>query len=435
MKKVLCAGTAALLAVSLCGCKVRFGTNREPALDTVVARATSGENPEELSVTYEAFRQEYKYFLESNGIEDDTDETVAYTCTQQKMKIINYLVNEQIILRKAKEMDAFTLTDEEQEEVDKAAEERLALHIAYYGSLAEMELAEQNSSGEQSDDEVSAAESAPTLTDEEKEEIGKQKLDEMLEECGMTRDTLRWWMQSDKITEKLQAAVGETVERSAAEEEFKNVQKEAENYYNNNMMMYSQGGYDKIWLPDSARLIKHVLLAFDDDVRAEISSLRSEGKDDEADKKRSEAAEALKPKQEEVEKKLDDGEKIDDLIKEYSADASGSAAYPDGYIVYPNGVTYMEEFQEAAFVPKNIGDRTTCVTDYGVHIMEYAGKAKVSDEDVDAFTDYLHGQLKIKAFSDKMSEWLEEYAFEIDYETLGLEDPNKKESAETAATE
>ena len=273
------------------------------------------------------------------------------------------------------------------------------------------------------------------MTDEEKEEIGNQKLDEMLEKCGMTRDDLRWWAQSSKITEKLQADVGNVVERSTAEEEFKNVQAEAERLYKEDMTKYTQGGYDQIWLPENSRLIKHVLIAFDDEVSKEIYTLRLEGSDDEADKKRAEAAEKLRSKQEEVEKKLDDGSKIDDLIKEYSADASGSAAYSDGYTVIPNGTTYMEEFQEAAFVPEKIGDRTTCVTDYGVHIMVYAGDAEISDESIKAFTDYLHEQLKLKEFTDKMSEWAEEYAFEIDYETLKLDDPAKDESSEATVSD
>lgn len=421
------------MAGALCGCSVKFGTHKEPKLDAVVAHATKSEDLEEMNITYEMFRKEYKYYLVNSGIDDDTAEMVAEMCKTQRSKIINYLVNEQIILRKAKEMGIYDLTEEEQREVDEDFDDKIAEQVKYYGNLAEKELAAQNADssadGEQSDE----TESVPAMTDEEKEEIGNKKLDEMLEKCGMTRDDLRWWAQSSKITEKLQKEIGDTVDYSMAEEEFKGVQKQAEELYKTNMTQYTQGGYDQIWLPEGSRRIKHILIGFDDDTRLAISTLRQEGSDDEANKKREEEAEKLKPKQEEIEKKLDDGGKIDDLIKEYSADAAGSSSNPDGYTVIPNGTSYMEEFQKAAFVPEKIGDRTTCVTDYGVHIMVYAGNASVSDEMVKQFKDYMYEQLKLKEFADKMGEWANDYAFEIDYETLRIDAPVEEEENSDAS--
>ena len=416
IKKIIRAGAALLTAAVLSGCSVKVGTNKEPKLDTVVAHPTNDERMEEMNITYEMFRKEYKYFLVSAGIEDDTGETAAAYCTSQRQNIINYLINEQIIIRKAKEMGLYDLTEEEQKEVDDALAEQIAEQVEYYGNMAALELS------------ADGGESASAMTDEEKEKIGNQKLDEILEKCGMTRDDLRWWAQSSKITSKLQNALAETVPYSEAEKTFREVRDLAEELYKTDISQYTMSGYDEIWLPEGSRLIKHVLIGFDDDTASEITALRREGSDEEADKKRAEAAEKLASKQEEIEKKLEEGASIDELIKEYSADAQGSAAYPDGYTVIPNGVEFMEEFQKAAFVPEKIGDRTTCVTDYGVHIMVYAGNAKITDETIKEFTEYLYEQLKQKEFSDKMSEWAEEYAYEIDYETLRLEDPEKENS-------
>ena len=420
LKKAVRVGAAILMAGVMSGCSVKLGTNKEPKLNAVVAHPKD-ERLEEMNITYEMFRKEYKYFLVNSGIENDTNETVAAYCTQQRQSIINYLINEQIILRKAREMGLYDLTDEEQKEVDADFDAKIAEQIKYYGNQAELEAIADSGGTDDSEQETEPS----AMTEEEKEEIGNQRLEEMLEKCGMTLDDLRWWAQSSKITEKLQNALGDNVPYSRAEEEFKGVQELAQELYNTDMMQYSMGGYDQIWLPDGSRLIKHILIGFDSDTGSEIKTLRSEGSDGEADKKRAEAAEKLKEKQQEIEEKLDSGEEIDKLIKEYSADAEGSAAYPDGYTVIPNGETYMKEFQEAAFVPEKIGDRTTCVTDYGVHIMVYAGNARISDEAVKEFTEYMHEQLKSKEFSDKMSEWAAEYAFEIDYGTLRLEAPEK----------
>lgn len=441
--KILCASTAVLLAGALCGCSVKFGTNKpftigegkEPRLDLAVAYPTAEGAPEDMDITYEMFRKEYAYFLVNKGITNDTDETAAASCKEQRGAIINYLINEKIILSKAKEMGLYELTEEEQAEAEKDYDEKIAQYVGIFGDQAELELISKNPGGGTAQSGAEGSEtSEPSMTEEEKEEIGNKKLDEMLDKCGMTRDDLLRWSQSSKITEKLQEKLGEAVTMEDAEREFKGVQEIAQQLYKEDMSSYTSGSYDQIWLPDGSRLIKHVLLGFDDDVRQEIYNLRLDGKDEDADKKRAEAAEALKSKQEEVEKKLDDGTKIEDLIKEYSADKGGSEAYPDGYTVIPNGTSYMEEFQKAAFVPEKIGDRTTCVTDYGVHIMVYAGDAKLSEEIVRSFTEYLLTQLRSKEFSDRMREWTEEYAYEIDYDALRLDDPSAEESSAVSDT-
>ena len=414
LKTIINIGTAILMAGVLSGCSVKFGTKKEPKLSAVVAHPTNGA--EGMDITYEMFRQEYRFYLTSNDIEDDTLDTVAYYTASQRRTIINNLIIEQVALRKAEEMGVYELTEEEQKEVDDSTADLIKQYIKYFGELAASELAANGSEG------------ASSMTDEEKEEEGNRRLDELLEKCGMTRDDLRRWVQSGKITEKLQALLAENVTYSMAEESFKEFQKSAEELYNNDVSQYTMAGYDQMWLPAGSRQIKHILIGFDDDLQKELKTLRADGKDDEADKKRAEAAEALKEKQEEIEKKLDEGGKLDDLIKEYSADADGSAAYPDGYTVIPNGVTYMDEFQKAAFVPEKIGDRTTCVTDYGVHIMVYVGDAKISDEAIKEFTDFVFDQLKQKEYSDRMTEWMEEYDFDIDYEALRLVAPEEESS-------
>lgn len=446
LKKILCSGTALVLAGALCGCSIKFGVNKEPKLDAVVAKATNGENYEEMKITYEDFRKEYKYYLVNSKIEDDKAEDVAATCKQQRTKIINYLINEQVYLQKAKEMGLYELTEEEQKEVDEDVESKIAQQIKYYGEQAEQELIKQSESNTESasasdssgdtsaesndtsGEQTSETESVPSMTDEEKEQKGSEMLDSMLSQCGMTRDDLHWWAQSSKIYEKLKAKLGENVSYEDAEEKFKEYQAQAEKLYNSDVDTYQQQYMDQVWLPEGSRLIKHVLLGFDSETQSEIKNLRNDGEDEKADKLRAEKAEELKSKQEEVEKKLDDGEDISKLITEYSADATGSMMYPDGYTVIPNSNQYMEEFQKAAFVPQKIGERTSCVTDYGVHIMVYVGDAKVSEETLKAYTDKIYELLQQNEYAEKMSEWTKEYDFDIDYDALRIDAPTDESS-------
>lgn len=430
--KIFRAGAALFLAGALCGCSMKFGTRTEPKLDKVVAYATGGEDIDDLNITYEEFRKEYKFILANSGIDDDTKESIAAACKQQRSTIINTLIVQKIYARLAKEMGVSELTDEEQQEIDEEHEKTVESFIKQLGERAEQELEESQASGgsdgETSEEETSET-SAPSMTDEEKREAGSKKLDEILEKAGMDREDMREWEVTAKIVEKVQNAIYNSVDRADAEKKLKDLQSEGEEYYNSEISKYEQGGYSQVWLPDGSRLIKHVLLAFDSDTQTQIRSLRSEEKDDEADKLRTEKAEELKSKQEEVEKKLDDGENIDDLINDYSADKAGSANYPNGYTVIPNGTTYMEEFQKASFVPKKIGERTICVTDYGVHIMVYAGDAKVSDEDLKYAVDTLYANMGSEELDKIFTERVEEYAFEIDYDALRLDKPAEESSA------
>lgn len=466
--KILRAGTAILLAGALCGCTIKMNTKKEPKPDAVVAFSKTGA--EELKVTYEAFSKEYKYYLVNSGITDDTLESVADTCKVQREKVINYLIDEQVIMQKAKELGVYELTEEDQKAVEDDFAEKIKAQVEYFGDQAEKE-AEQQTSAAQSEnqndehadvktestgesasetgdesasgetasnvtsEDTSGTESKSVLSDEEKESLGNDMLDDMLEKCGMTRDDLYAWAKNSKIIEKVREKLGENVTREDAEKEFENFKKQAEELYKSDVGSYQQQGYSDIWLPEGSRLIKHVLLGFDNDTLTQIQDLRKDGKDDEADKLRAEKAEALKSKREEVEKKLDGGEKLDDLIKEYSTDATGSMMKPDGYTVIPNGTQYMQEFQDAAFVPEKIGDRTTCVTDYGVHIIVYTGNAEISEKSANSFVDYMLEQLKLREYADKIEEWDKEYVFEIDYAALRIDDPAKESSVPESAEE
>lgn len=432
LTKIFRSGAAVLLAGALCGCSVKFGTNKEPKSNSkepksnsVVAHATSGEDYEDMQITYEQFRKEYWYVLVNSDIHDDTnlDEYLDAQCKAQREKTIKYLINEQVIMKKAKELGVYELTDEEQAEVDKQYDEMVAAQIEKWGEAAAAELAASETSGD-------SETSVPEISDEEKERLGKERLEQMLAECGMTYEHLKWWAQSSRIADKVYEEVVKDIPQSEVTEKYNLLVEEAKRVYADDKSSYFQVGYIDLWLPEGSRLVKHVLLGFDDDTKQKIYNLRLEDNDSEADTLREEAAAALEEKRQEVEQKLDDGAKIDDLIAEYSADKAGSAAYPDGYTVVPDDTRWMSEFTKGAFVPENIGERTVVVTDYGVHIMIYAGNAKTPDGAREKFENLILNNLKNEKYKNAVNEWIEEYAYEFDYAKLRIDDPNAETSAE-----
>lgn len=406
INKILCAGTAVLLAGAISGCSVKVGTNAEPELDAVIAEPTNGADESGLKVTYGDFKREYDYTLNGAGIEDDTDSNYAEVCKNQRNTIITYLINEKIILKKANEMGIASLTEEEMNAVEEEYNSLVDEQVKIYGENADYGTVE-----------------ASSVSDDKKTERGNKEFDEFLARCNLTRDDLLTWQTNSAITDKVINEIGKTVDYSKAEESYAEYQAQIESLYKESVLQYEQNGFSSVWVPEGSRMIKHILLGFDEDTQALIKSDRQKGDDEAADKLREEKAAELQDKADEVQKKLDAGEDFNTLLMTYSNDAASSSANPDGYLVVPNGQMYMKEFQAAAFVPEKIGGRTVCVTDYGVHIMIYAGDAKVSEEDKKSFTDYLYDQLKNAAFSEKMDEWRAEYNYKIDYAALRLDDP------------
>ena len=430
MKKLRIISAAAAAAVLLSGCSISVGTNRDTRIssiqgvkdDEVVATPLgTGSGESDMDISYLDFKKEYLYYLDSYGITDDTDESTASTCTEQRATIINYLINEKIILDQADKMGIGTLSEEEtaalNEEFDALVDEQIAYfgENADYGTLATGEV----------------------ISDDEMQERGGELFDEFLAQSGLTRDDLYMWQVSAAITEKVQDEVTKdvSVDRDEAQAQYDAYVDSVKALYEDDVEEYENGSYYVFWIPEGSRRIKHILLAFDDTVSDEITLLRESDGDEAAEEYRAEQAELLQSELDEVMELIEDGSDFDELIETYSADSTGSSYYPDGYLVVPNGVTFMTEFQTAAFELENVGDITTCVTDYGVHIMLYASEAYVPQENIDSYVDYLYEVMteneKTTVFSEKLSEWKQEYDYQISYDLLAIEESS--DTAESSA--
>lgn len=434
LTKIIKAGAAVLLAGALCGCSVKFGTKKQPKSDKVVAHATAGDNIEDMKITYERFRKEYWYVLVNSDIHDDTnlDEALDAQCKEQRSKSVQYLINEQVIMTKAKELGVFELTAEEQAEVDKDYEEMIATAIAKEGDAAVTELTlaaieEANSN--------STEISLPELSDEEKKALGKERFEKILEECGMTYDDLKWWAQTSRIADKVYEAVATDIPQADVDAGYEALLEQAKTMYKEYNAYYFQMGYGDVWLPEGTRMVKHVLLGFDEETQKEIQALRKDYKNTDAKKLREEAAAALEEKVEEVLQKLDNGAKLDDVITEYTADKEGWEANPDGYVVTPDDTRWVTEFKEGALAIENIGERTVVATDYGVHIIVYTENAKITADSVEKVKNLLKTNLQNEKYSELVESWIAEYAYEIDYATLRIDDPNAPDETSGGAEE
>ncbi len=403
LKKIIVFVCIFLCAAILSGCEVKFGTNPKVDPKQVVAKPTRLCFTGELDVTFEEFNKQYLFYLYANDLDEETED--ADLCKELRESIINNIIYDKIMVLKAKEFGCYTLTEEEAKEVQEEYDNEIETEITTFGENAD----------------YSDLPEGTEITDEMKKERGEQEFNKMLEDSGMTRDDFYELIKNYYISQKMINYYVDKVDKSESEEMLNEYVDQIKTIYETDPATYEQGGYSSFWIPEGSRYIKHVLLGFDDETQAAIKKYRDEDNDEAADQLREEKAAELADKQAEVEKALDDGEKWEDILLEYSADATGSSAYPDGYLVVPNGQSYVAEFQEAAFVPENVGDRTVCISDYGVHIMIYASKAEVTEENRNDIIEYLSYNIAQNTLAEEMSKWNEEYAFDIDKEALRIQ--------------
>lgn len=417
LRKITAAFAAAVITLA-CGCSIRSSSDAAWPTGTV-------DDKKALTISVDDFNKKYKFWLSLEKIPDDTAAEVTEECATQRSNIINGLINEKIVLDQAEKL-GITLTEEDQAEIEET-----------YNALIEQYIENLKSSvnaGETGTSEVNGE--AAILEEAEK------LFDETLTACGMTRDDILMTVRSKTIADKLKQKLAEStpVEYSDAEAEYNELMEGVRQLYEDTPEYYeSYSYYSYYWIPENSRMIKHILLTFDENDKTDISTLRANGDDETADTAREAAFEKIRPQAEDIIRQLDEGADFDALIQEYSKDP-GSVSNPEGYLVVPNGKIYYKEFQQGAYELEKIGDYKLVTTDIGCHIILYAADAKVDEETTQEILDVIYSQLQDDAaetaYNTAMEQWHSEYNYEVAYKTLNIDEPavTAESAASTAAS-
>ena len=406
---------AVVLSATLCGCSIKFGTNIKPDNNYYVAKPSDSALLDKLGVTYAEFMNDYTYYLNKMGIKDDKAESVAETCKNYRQSIIESLILEKICELKAEEYGVTGITEDEEAWVKASADKIISERISYYAANADYGSVDPS-----------------TLSDEDKQKRGGEELDKALAQLGLTRDEYYKKQRRYMLGFYVRDAVAEELGKTEAEKIFDQNAALAKETYESSVSDYEQNNLSQYYIPEGSRIVKHILLNFDSETSESISNLRLSDDDAGADKLRAEKAEAFSDKVEEILGKLDAGEDWDTVSNEYSYDKMGNIMYPNGYLVVPNGTGYVEEFQEAAFVPEKVGEITQCVSDYGIHIMMYIGEAKISESDRQAVVDSIFSSQLQEEFINKTNEWIKGYGFydNMDYDVLKIDKPDDEQTSQ-----
>ena len=367
--------------------------------DKVIA---SCEGKEDMNVTFGQFIKEYKYYLENYGYSDDTSADNALTLQQQRERIVNYLINEQIMRVKFEELLP-EFTEEELEDI-KADGDKM---------ISDMK---------QSCKDGITSMSIEKYSDEELDKLADDAFKQLLEECGMTEEDLHSWAYTSAIQDKLLEYVNKdyTLDYSEAEEQAQNVIDGAKSSYESDPANYDGNSFSSLYIPEGSRYIEQIVLKLPDTDITEINELRDNGDDEGADALREEKLKSLDERLAEVKGRIDGGDDFEALMKEYSDDSDTSAKY----LITPGSQIYVEGLAEEAMGISEVGGMVTFGSDYGYHIIKNLGDAEVDPEERDKMTqtiyNYLLSNYQAANFSAAVREWREEYNYTIDRDTLLL---------------
>lgn len=435
-KKILPALLAAAMILNLTACNggnaktstpsdpenpsASFGAWDQIDRNLIVASVPDAENPDEFNITFGDFYSEYLYYLLSYGIEDDMSDAYREACRGFREEIIDYLQFEHIFLKVAEEkgVGVSSLTESELSEIQTNADSAHENFRSKYYSMVIEELGE-----DASEDAIRERQEELLVAD-----LGRAEL---------TTDIFTTWERNNLIQSKLAALLTENIEITEEEidQMFGEYVQMAKDALASDPLSYeSNSTYTWIYVPEGTRLADQILFLFDEETRQAITEARSAGNDEEADQLREQAYEQqLKERTRALLERIQNGEDFNALQAELNEDGAD-----DPYAVIVGSKRYVSEFTEATFSIAEIGGVSDpAVSDYGVHVIQYAGDASVTDEDLaeirQSMKEYLIAQEQTAIQQAAYEEWLARFPYVVDYDLLQLNETAQTEEQPTDA--
>ena len=348
---IICLVLAGALALGGCG----SAQSTEDATATsvpdeakVIVAEVDGE-----PIYYDDYYTQLSGICAQMGISPD-DENAAYF----KDSIVESMVSQKVLNKMLTDKGYMNLTDEQHAQAEKDAETDLN---SYVEQSFKTEIEEKLGEG---------------YTDEQYAAELESYRQQMLEGAGMSWDEV---VQTYKLNVAEEAARAELVNVEPTEAEVraeydKKVASDKESMDEDPSVYESSAMYGSTiyYVPAGLRSVKQVLIKIDDKASEAISLLRQNEYNDQADQLLEKALADIKTKADEVLSKIQSGAvTFDQAVKDYNED---DGMPETGYAVSEGSDTYMEPFTTGAMALAKIGDISGLVaTDYGYHILQYAG--------------------------------------------------------------
>ena len=347
----------------------------------------------------------YRYYYE---LTDDNEMTDAHISDRNTLleDAYNIVLEYEIIKQYGKEYTSVEVTDEMKELISQDVND-LVLSIENGAKTIVEELVVKD-------------------PDMDQEFALQKRIEERKEYRGVNSGDYAKTRECERMVEKV---------RSDISAEYEPTEKAIQNYYDTylsiqrNYIIDNKAYYDQyaqesvnLYVPEGFYYVKNLLIAIPEEKRTEISNLRNEGKDEEADKLRDEELEKIRSKVNEVTARLGRGESYESLLDSYGEDPGmkpGSQYAETGYRVYEGVRSYDENFVNGALALKNAGDVSEPIeSDFGFFIIKLMEKTEAHDVPLEEVKDKIREVLietKAKEYYDEIYENWKRNAVIVEY--------------------
>ena len=395
----LCAG-AILLSVAACGMV---------EVDAAKDNARIAAKVDDIEITKGEWREMYESYAAQYGITDEIANDPQYkeAVTEFKNQLLDALVMDKIGLQEMK-ASGMTLTDEEKAEIQENAEG----YIEQQRSFARMEWEEK-------------AKTDKTI-DVEKEV--ENAVNEWLSINNLSQETIMERYSEDKLMQKFMAQLLDDV--TATNDEVKAqydayVESQKTEFATEGALDYAEyQGTVITYRPAGYVRVKHILIRLDETTRNQVSTLRTEKNDTQADQVRTEGLKQIQAKADEVLSKVKAGEDFDALIEQYNDDPGmqNSPTKETGYTLGKSSF-YRQEFIDASLALPTVGDASELVvTDEGYHIIKLLEKLPEGPVDYEKVRETIEKEVvdgkKGVRWSELLEEWKPKHKIEYHYNIL-----------------
>lgn len=430
---------ALLLVMTMCfaltACKKDAASASSTATDAPAATEATAEptgNPDDVMLTvgsdtvtraeYETYLNTLNSYYSNYGYDTTSADMAAMLKAIALETSLEYVVMDQKVVELG-----LTLTEEEKAAVIAEAqtqwESTIADGLSYYGITDESTEEERNATTLSVLAELeSMGYTAESYQEDAVKNAAYDKLyTEITKDVAVTdEEVVEYYnslVEADKATYENNAAAYEQAQ-----------------YMNQLYAMYGMSDYvqELYYKPAGYRLVTHILLEVDEALLTAYTDLQAtyeeqqntleEGGEvtetlvtaEEVENARLAILASVQSTVDEINQKLAEGKTFAELIPEYTTDPgmSDEASIAAGYEVHMDSVNWVTAFRDQAFTVDQIGDVTEpVVTDYGVHILQYAadatsGPVELTDEMKASFQASLLATAQSNAFYSELDVWM-----------------------------
>ena len=386
-KRILACVLALVLLFTASACHMVFADESKD-MAQVVAKVNDREITKgDIVAAYHTYRNSY-------GLKPENEKTDAYISTYENLmgQIYDSYIEYNLMKEYGGEYADVELSEEQKATIKEKVEEAITSLETSIRTEVEKE-----------------AETDDTIDVEA--EIAAQ-LEEQSAYRGYSTGEYEKRLEVETIMEAVEKAIGAEYAptEKAIEDHYKTELSTQKTNIENDLsyVSYYEGNGMLLYMPAGMRYAKNLLIRIPEDKTTEITALRNEGKEEEADAIRNEELAKIDAKKDEVVAKLNAGEDYDALMKEYTDDPGmqeGASQAETGYRMHEKATGYDTIFLNALFELKEVGDISEpIVSDNGYYIIKYQSETAERETPLEE----VHDAVKEDLVSDKASELYEE---------------------------